>query len=327
MFAKNSDRPPDEAQVVEWFPPRRDRGPVTTTYIEVAPAARDTIGFIGSRPWWLWGVEHGVNEAGVAIGNETIFTTLDPRGAAPALTGMDLVRLGLERASAAKDAVQVITDLLERYGQGGSGHHGRERPYWSSFLVADPAHAFVVETSGRQWAAEEVASTRAISNRTTIPAFDAQHRHPRQPVADLVDPRWNASRAVLARTPVTADDVVAHLRSHAGGEAGWTVCMHVDGVEATTASVVGELTTADEPVRARFLLGSPCTSVYVPLRVGPMNASVAWDRFARLGPELRAELDALEAALLSDSTAAGRDPQWNDEAWRRVDAALTAFGL
>ena len=41
----------------------------------------------------MWGLEHGVNEAGVAAGNATIYTTLDPRGVPDGLTGMDLVRL------------------------------------------------------------------------------------------------------------------------------------------------------------------------------------------------------------------------------------------
>ncbi|MGF2075319.1 hypothetical protein, partial [Enterococcus casseliflavus] len=88
-------------------------------------------------------------------------------------------------------------------GQGGSGHEGEHRPYWSSFLVADASRAFVVETSGNERAIEAVARSRAISNRTTIPAFDATHRHPRQPVERLVDPRWRASRAVLEHEPVT----------------------------------------------------------------------------------------------------------------------------
>ena len=208
-----------------------------------------------------------MNEAGVAIGNEAIYTTLDPRSAPPALTGMDLVRLGLERADAAAGAVSVITDLLERFGQGGTGHdpsgHGGAKAYWSSFIVADPSSAFVVETSGRTWAVEAVADVRAISNRTTIGSFDAEHRHPRQPVELLVDPRLAASQAVLARRPVSIDAVLAHLRSHDScASPGWSVCMHgVDDtgavVEATTASMVAELPVSGVPT-AWVVQGSPC---------------------------------------------------------------------
>ena len=314
LFAKNSDRPPDEAQRIEWVAPRRDSGGgLRVTHISVEPSAADTIGVLVSRPWWIWGVEHGVNEAGVAIGNETIYTTLDPRDAPPALTGMDLVRLGLERGSSAAGAVEVMVGLLERYGQGGSGHYGSDRAYWSSFLVADPSDAWVLETSGREWATEQVSSVRAISNRTTIPAFDAAHRHPRQPVATLVDPRLRASEAVLASPPVTVEGLKAHLRSHAGGDDGWTVCMHA-GVEATTASMV-----VDFPV-AHLLLGSPCSSVYVPLHVGrSVGSPVEWERFAALDPSARAALDELEAGLVADVRD---DDAWAPEAWRRVDECL-----
>jgi hypothetical protein len=258
IFAKNSDRPPDEHQVIERHEARRGVGAtVRCTHIEVDDA--DTIGVTGSRPWWQWGFEHGVNDAGVAAGNETIYTTLDPRGVPPALIGMDLVRLGLERATSAEQWVEVVTGLLERYGQGGTGHHGVDRPYWSSFLVADRASAFVVETSGREFAVEPVERTRAISNRTTIPAFDAVHRHPEQPVERLVDPRWEASRRLLADEPVTVDGVMRHLRSHEG-VGGYSVCMHVPEVEATTASMVVEL--GDEVI-SHWLLGSPCEHEYV----------------------------------------------------------------
>ncbi|HUQ38835.1 MAG TPA: C69 family dipeptidase [Acidimicrobiales bacterium] len=321
LFAKNSDRPPHEAQRVEWLAPRRDTGAVRTTWIEVEPHPADTIGVLVSRPWWMWGVEHGVNEAGVAAGNETIYTTLDPRGAPPALLGMDLVRLALERADTAHAAVAVITDLLERYGQGGSGHHGVERPYWSSFLVADPTDAWVVESSGTTWATERVTDVRAISNRTTIPSFDAEHRHPRQPVETLVDPRLNASRAVLGAGAVDAPALRAHLRSHVGGADGWTVCMHVPEVEATTASVIAELPVADRPW-AHVLLGSPCTSVFVPLPVGrPLGEPVAWEAFTALGPTDRTRLDELEAELVAD---ARDDDEWPAEAWRRVAQVVSA---
>ncbi|HVM54587.1 MAG TPA: hypothetical protein VM262_15475 [Acidimicrobiales bacterium] len=268
IFAKNSDRPPTEHQVIERHPPRRDPGPVRCTHITVDPHPTETIGVVGSRPVWQWGFEHGVNDAGVVAGNETIYTTLDPRGFPPALIGMDLVRLGLERATTAHGAVEVMIALLERHGQGGTGHEGADRPYWSSFLVADRGRAFVVETSGRDHAVEEVARSRAISNRTTIPAFDATHRHPRQPVDRLVNPRWEASKRVLADEPVTVEKVMRHLRSHDGSDEGWTVCMHVEGVEATTASLVVELDGDAAQSVAHWLLGSPCRQSYVAARLG-----------------------------------------------------------
>jgi len=328
LFAKNSDRPPDEPQVVEWHGPRRE-GTTRTTYLEIPGHRGETFGVVGSRPTWMWGMEHGVNTAGVAIGNETIFTTLDPRGVPPALVGMDLVRLGLERAGSAAEAVDVITTLLETHGQGGSGHRDKDRPYWSSFLVADPAEAFVVETSGRTWAAEPVRSTRAISNRTTIPAFDAEHRHPRQPVAELVDPRLDASRHLL-RGPeeLTRQALAQHLRRHVGGADGWTVCMHVDGVEATTASMIARLSDpSDGALVAWFSLGSPCTSVFVPLVVGqPMGDVPAWERFAALGAPARPALDELEAEL-DAGVELDPGPGWNANAWKRVATTLDALGV
>jgi len=271
LFAKNSDRPPTEAHDVVWSRPRRD-DVVRATHIAVAPHPAATLGCLLSRPRWCWGAEHGVNEAGVAIGNEAIYTTLDPRCAEPALIGMDLVRLGLERGDSARCAAEVIVDLLERYGQGGSGHDpggAGPRSYWSSFLVADPADAYVIETSGRTSATERVTGVRAISNRTTIPAFDAEHRHPRQPVERLVDPRWHASRRVLSARPVEIDAVTMHLRSHRSCvEAGWSVCMHVPDVEATTASMVAELRADGDPHRAWVLVGHPCEEEYVELVIG-----------------------------------------------------------
>lgn len=128
LFAKNSDRDPNEVQLLEWHPAGPGDGP--------APGQR-TYGVLISRPWWLWGAEMGTNERGVTIGNEAVFT----RGVEPAggdLTGMDLLRLALERAGDRHEAVQVIVTLMEEHGQGGraSRDHPRFR-YDNSFLVAD----------------------------------------------------------------------------------------------------------------------------------------------------------------------------------------------
>ena len=139
-------------------------------------------------------------------------------------------------------------------------------------------------------------------------------------MATLVDPRWNASKAVLAAEPVTVEAVQAHQRSHAG-DGGWTVCMHVDDDEATTAAVVVEL--GQERPLARWLLGSPCTSVYVPVHVGrAFGDPPAWERFAALRPEHRPVLDDLEAGLAADVRD---DDGWGPEAWIRVEAALASL--
>ena len=61
-----------------------------------------------------------------------------------------------------------MTALLERHGQGGRCAEHEDDPYWSSFLVADPDGAWILETSDRTWAARAVDDGAAISNRVTL---------------------------------------------------------------------------------------------------------------------------------------------------------------
>ena len=309
---------------LEWLAPRRDDAPIRATYVTVDPSPRATIGVLGSRPWWTWGLEHGVNEAGVAIGNEAIFTTHDPTRVPPALLGMDLVRLGLERAATAHDALEVMVELLDRYGQGGSGFHSRDEPYWSSFLVADPADAWVLETSGRQVATEQVSRSRAISNRTTIPAFDVALRDPSVPTRTTTDPRLRASQAVLAHEPVTVDALRRHLRDHTGRK-GFSICMHVPGYAATTAALIAELPgpfASSRPL-AHVCLGSPCSSLFVPIAVGrALGHPPGWNRFGALTTLDRDRLDALEARLAAAAPDHADSDQWAPGVWRQVEALL-----
>src|SRR4029079_8699126 len=80
-----------------------------------------------------------------------------------------LVRLGLERGRTAREALHVISELLEAYGQGGCPRVGRVAPcYDNSFIIADPAEAWVLETSGRRWVAKRVQDVCSISNVPTI---------------------------------------------------------------------------------------------------------------------------------------------------------------
>jgi secernin len=81
---------------------------------------------------------------------------------------VDLVRLGLERGATAAEAAQVITGLLERFGQGGSCGHMAKRYYDNSFIIADRDEVYVLETIGRRRAVERAGTTRAIFNTYTI---------------------------------------------------------------------------------------------------------------------------------------------------------------
>jgi secernin len=73
--------------------------------------------------------------------------------------------------------VAVITGLLEQHGQsGGCGHEHRGFTCHNSFIVADGAGAYVLETAGRLWAVQKVGSgARSISNGLTIEPFATEH--------------------------------------------------------------------------------------------------------------------------------------------------------
>lgn len=169
IFAKNSDREPNEAQAIEYHPAKvyKKGEDLKLTYITV-PQAKETRGVLLSRPFWIWGAEMGVNDAGVAIGNEAVFTKLTMRKE-KLLLGMDLLRLGLERADTAEGALDVITEFLKEYGQGGgAGYEDEKLLYHNSFIIADPKEAWVLETADNEWAAVRVKGVRSISNRITI---------------------------------------------------------------------------------------------------------------------------------------------------------------
>lgn len=168
LFAKNSDREPNEAHQLLRIPAADHPAGSTVrcTLIEI-PQVAHTHEVLLARPFWIWGAEMGANEHGLVIGNEAVFTRV-PYDEGPGLLGMDLLRLALERARTAAEGLEVLTALLARHGQGGSHAFRRRFFYHNSFLLADPREAWVLETAGRHWAAIRVKDVRAISNGLTI---------------------------------------------------------------------------------------------------------------------------------------------------------------
>ncbi len=330
LFAKNSDRPTHEVQVARVFP-RRPAANTTlqtnlqtnlqttaqtnlrTQYLDLG-ADPGAFAFVGSQPSWLWGVEHGVNEFGVAIGNEKIWTTQNPKGHPEALLGMDLVRLGLERATTASDARSIITELVERHGQGGTGEADHHEPYFSSFLIADPVEAWVVETNGHDWAARRATGRgHALSNRVSLGTdwemssvadsndsggrFDVQAwRAPKVPTG-IADHRLGATTECVqhAATPGAIVAALRHHGTHPWGDPmstqfvdpapipaepgadfrGVTVCMHVRDYQCTTASMVAELVASPPPERACTRLWIALGSPCVSVYVPVVHSSVA----------------------------------------------------
>ena len=169
VFGKNSDRPPNEGQHLAFFPAAEHAlgSTVKCTYIEIPQAAHTHAVFL-SKPYWMWGAEMGANEHGLVIGNEAIYSKV-PANKEPALLGMDMLRAALERAVTPREAMQVIIELLEQFGQGGNcASHGNEMYYHNSFLIANADDAWVLETIDKQWAAKQVTDVYSISNCLTI---------------------------------------------------------------------------------------------------------------------------------------------------------------
>ena len=257
VFGKNSDRPTAEKQRPIYRPARHYPAGkrLRCTYVEI-PEAIQTYAVLLSQPSWMWGAEMGVNENGVVVGNEAVFTK-SPLGP-PALLGMDLVRLGLERGATARQAVEVITTLLEVHGPGGPcAERDPSFQYHNSFIIADVDEAWVLETAERHWAAQRFTDgVRNISNQLSVRcdvalvseglgdyAREAGWSNGEGPVDfaaifGLDDPDMRPTREARGsqllserRGRITQETMMKILRDHEGG-----ICMH--GAFRTRASLV-----------------------------------------------------------------------------------------
>ncbi|MBL7849561.1 MAG: C69 family dipeptidase [Cyclobacteriaceae bacterium] len=308
ILGKNSDREPDEAQAIVRVPRSRyaERETLRCTYIEI-PQASETFECILSKPFQMWGAEMGVNEWGVAIGNEAVFTRARKPKRNDGLTGMDLLRLALERSRSAEEALRVITSLLEAYGQDAcGGYRNRSFFYDNSFIIADPSEAWVLETVDREWAARKVEETASISNRLTLSSADRyshqamtlakQHgwwdgHAPFDFAASYSDKLYTWLGRGAQRQACTLSACNQHkghltaaiaqeilqthnlddLRFTPGKATTGSICMHRTSIlnpSDTTGSMVAELRKSG--VHTVWLTGTPhpCLSVFVPFFLG-----------------------------------------------------------
>ena len=349
LFGKNSDRDPNEAQVLSWLP-AQSHAPGSTlrcTWIDIPQVAR-THAVLLSRPFWMWGAEMGANEHGVVIGNEAIFTRepLQDQG----LLGMDLVRLGLERAATAEAAKDVVCDLIAEYGQG--GRCGYDKPgfsYHNSFMIADAGGAWIVEAAGRIVAARRIGDgVYSISNGITLPEL-ARHE-------DRIRPRVAMAARRRQRTHClaeSANDVLSAmevLQDHGEGNgrprysrlngAMSAPCMHAGGWLAASQTVGSFVADLRESAQRYWATGTaaPCLGVFRPVSIdlphdvgaptGTPDDSLWW-RFEAIhrallaaNPELLSEYlsarDRIQALMLESDEAA---------AWQSADAWLGDWHL
>jgi secernin len=303
IFGKNSDREANEPQLIEYHPqklyPKKTK--LKCTYIEV-PQVEKTNAIIISRPFWMWGAEMGVNNKGVVIGNEAVFTKIKV-AKKDVLTGMDLLRLALERTNSATAAKQVIIDLLDKYGQGGiGGYRDKNFKYHNSFIIADKKEAWVLETAGRFWASKKVDDFYAISNGLSITSdYDAIHPEAvayatkkgwvqgqfsfAKAFSDILYTTFSGSKKRQCRAAAMLKDnyfninvatAMAHLRDHndktflpSKSFTSNSVCAHAANgltrhAAQTTSSMIVHL-SQDKPTVWVTASSAPCLSVYKPL--------------------------------------------------------------
>jgi secernin len=301
LFGKNSDRDPDEVQNIKIYPRQRHkRGEkVKCTYLSI-PQASETARIMLCQPFWMFGAEMGANEYGVAIGNEALFTREKPD--TTGLTGMDLLRLALERSRTAKQALETIIELLEEYGQGGNCGYRQKFLYMNSFLIADYREAYVLETVKSWWAWKQIRDFWSISNIISLEKdFDAcspglienaikksyckseADFNFRKCYSDRIM-TWGAKGAqrqvrssemlLQKKGTLATADFMTILRDHGGrtdwapDKSGGTICMHAaDKLIRRSQSVCSMVAKLGKKAQFYYTTGAanPCMSPYYPV--------------------------------------------------------------
>jgi secernin len=285
IFGKNSDRPFNEVQLITYSPKRsfKKNDILKCTYLEI-PQVPETHAVLLSQPYWMWGAEMGTNEYGVVIGNEAVQSHEPLRSIG--LLGMDLLRLALERGKSAREAMEVIIKLLEKYGQGGGcTYEDQNWKYHNSYIIADTKEAFVLETADKWWIVEYVKNIRSISNSLSIRGkgdnrkkgiiehainkgyckdddnFDFAITFSGSPIAVTHSPYSRKGKSTILlnenKGNITPSLMMRFLREHQAG-----ICMH--GGFESTGSQVSHLRNEKKSIHWFTGTTLPCVSIYKP---------------------------------------------------------------
>ncbi len=291
LFLKNSDRSPNEPNLLLAIPSRKSHGRIDCTYISIED--KDSYATVLYKPSWIWGAEMGLNEKGVSIGNEAVWTKAKGKRV-ERLLGMDLVRLGLERGSNAKEAVDVIIALLEQYGQGGNAGFDKAFYYDNSFLIADASGAYILETAGKSWAYKALKEQGNISNRLTLKKdydesnekgdFKDRHYEPLFSYFSGSETRLKTGQEFLSSLKeLSLDEAFEGLRSHQKGKSSQSlyghgsvksICMHSWFIGDQTTGSFAVFYAKGVPYLWATGSSDPGLSLYKPVpfgkKVGPL---------------------------------------------------------
>lgn len=179
IWGKNSNRNNEECMTFKFHQGGKyAAGDTLKVSHREIPQAAETYSVMGAEPYWAWGGEIEINEYGVCCGNELISTKDPIHHEEDGLNGHDLNRLAVERGKTAYEAMHVIIDMIEQYGQGGNANPPSASDlyvYWNSFLIVDPNEAWVLETSDRHWVARRVDPNEGVFALTNVPSIGAEY--------------------------------------------------------------------------------------------------------------------------------------------------------
>lgn len=305
ILAKNSDREPNEAQAIVNIKAKKNpdykNSKLKVTYIEV-PEHPHTYEVFLSKPFQMWGAEMGVNEHGVAIGNEAVFTKIPFEKKNNGLTGMDMIRLSLERKKTAKEALFYIIELIEQYGQDACGGYENKNFYYhNSCLIVDKKEAYCLESAGKFWAYKKLNSFYNISNGLTLTDnYDEIHK---DAINFAEEKNWyknnqtfnfslafsdrfytyfskcqlrrEITKKISLKEKINVMDCIKTLQSHGDNkddrlDSMESICLHSGGLRSPSETTGSMIVILRDSLITTWLTGTshPCLSLYKPLFFG-----------------------------------------------------------